>query len=251
MAAVLEILLAAVAGASLTVAAIATWTSRGRSRVADTLRSVGISAEDLSVPDVLILEDRPLRVAVGLRHLYIRPFTIAEMDGFARNYLLFLKRVEGSHELQTYLEDDEQLVEAKSSWAITFFSQAHVRAAAADMIRVTLLHSKRCNPEKVTAKYFAKNVTPDGLAQICWAIYQYNAGGCVKKKLSYHLRSILSGGSTDTSQYPSRRKTEEARANTSGLLFPDSPFVPAEVRSSLGLNKTSSTDATLASVAEI
>jgi hypothetical protein len=208
------------------------------SRIAATLRACKVTAEDCTVPDVVLIHDRPVRFTVDGKHLYVKPFFVEQFDAFLIEFVVFLQRMKlvtdtATTDFQTILAGVERNGDTDTAAArfIALMGKAPARRAAVDLLARTVLRDRTCNPGRLRRRHLLRHLTLVDILQMIVVLYKYNVGEGVKKKLSSLLDQILQGfggtGATLSSEKPASVPT-----NGDGRLYPDSPFAPPELRKS-------------------
>ena len=157
------------------------------------LSTLDFVAGKSTLPDSVIADDPPLRVAVGAKYLYVSTFDVLRYGKFMQafsQYLTAIKRIGVSIEFLAIV--DGQLEKVASDTVLA--TNAEAEKVSREFIADWLLSDKRSNPHKVTRKYLARNASPSMILSLLYALKWYNMD-TVKKKAA-QIEAILTGNAT-------------------------------------------------------
>lgn len=132
------------------------------------------------VDDYIIVRELPLPVTIGEKTIYVGTFTLETQDVFFKEYATLLAAVGARH---AGLELGVDFLKNGGSLYQILSTDKVIRRLIERLIQKTILKKqdfvdpatgKKYSLPKCSLGYFRKNVTIDGLMQICLIIYLYN-----------------------------------------------------------------------------
>jgi hypothetical protein len=192
-----------------------------RNREVAAYKSLSIEPESYGVPDAVVDQCRPVRVAVGDTFILVGMLTAEKLMAFTRAYAIFLAKYRQYADAMTYLLTGTDSTGKYAESLRTMLCDPLARTMLVEIIDQAVLSNVVANPNGVTAEDIATKLDPDHLMRIMHALWQYNLGDHFKKKLQIQTLLIQQVMEWDLSGLPS---SASPRMNTAASLSPGLPF---------------------------
>lgn len=208
------------------------WQNRCYALTLHEIERFGISAGQGEVPTIVMEAERPVEILLPKgKKLWVRALPVALARRWRQEFLVFYASNLAAIEMLPFLHaeqvDNKEFLHATAGEFARTFIKGGMQKQVIRLLQRTLLSVSLCNPEKVSARWIAKNCSELKIAEMLLVVYAYNNGAYIKKNLQLMLEGMASVSLGMNGTPLSNAKTRGAGpTGTDRPRFPDSPFAP-------------------------